>query len=76
MSKLLDKRRDFAATLAQASFEAGRLGLWRTMQALYEATRVTGYEIADIEQGKQADLAESCSECRREDGHKLDCSRR
>lgn len=39
--------------LNAAKNRAARLGLWRTMHALDAATRVTGYEQADIITGEQ-----------------------
>lgn len=48
------QRREFLVELAQAKHRAGQLGLWRTMP-LDAATSVSGYELADIKVGKQAD---------------------
>lgn len=56
MSTLAAERRQFSANLAAMKHEAGRLGLWRTMRALEEATMRVGWEIADIEEGRQADV--------------------
>ena len=46
--------RNFTTARVTIKNEAGRPGLWRTMHALDGATRVIGYEQADIIMGKQA----------------------
>ena len=56
ITTLAAERRQFSANLAAMKHEAGRLGLWSTMRALDEATRRVGWEIADIEEGRQADV--------------------
>lgn len=38
----------FIAELVQMKDRAGRLGLWKTMHALDEATKAVGYEYAEI----------------------------
>lgn len=43
----------FAIELALIMNRAGELKLWRTMHAIHEAVRVVGYELADIQAGKQ-----------------------
>mgnify|MGYP001577331461 CR=1 FL=1 len=46
--------RGFTAALVAMKDQAGRLGLWRTMHAIDEATRAIGYETADVITGKPA----------------------
>lgn len=41
-------RCDFMSRLALLQVEAGRLGLFKTMQVLHEASRVAGFELADL----------------------------
>ena len=43
----MDKTRDFIRRLVSMKDEAGRLGLFKTMHAMDEATRAVGYEFAD-----------------------------
>lgn len=50
-------RREFLIRLAQMKHEAGELSMWKTMQALDNATRVSGFELADLLTGEQADTA-------------------
>lgn len=47
-------RLDLAARLAAMKAEAGKLGLWKTLQALDAATNAVGWEIADLMTGRQA----------------------
>ena len=46
-------RHNFITRLVNMKDEAGRLGLYRTMHALDNATREVGYEMVDILEGKQ-----------------------
>lgn len=52
---LLDERKSFVSRLALMKTEAGALGLYRTLHALDQTTNTAGWEIADLETGKQAD---------------------
>lgn len=52
-------RREFLIRLAQMKHEAGELGMWKTVQALDNTTRVAGFELADLLTGAQADTARS-----------------
>lgn len=54
-NKLRGKRRGFASRLAGMKAEAGALGLYRTLHALDNATSTVGWEITDLETGKQVD---------------------
>lgn len=45
-------------TLVKAKAEAGRLGLYRTMHALDEATQQIGWEVASLRDPEQRRLAD------------------
>lgn len=55
--ELETKRREFVTRLAAMKHEAGQLSMWRTVQALDNAANVSGYELADLLTGKQADAS-------------------
>lgn len=55
-------RRNFVAQLVAMKHEAGRLSMWRTAQALDQATNTAGFELADLLTGKQADLSKTKGE--------------
>ena len=44
--------RDFITDLVLLKARAGRLGLWKTMHALEEATQFVGWEVADAHQAR------------------------
>lgn len=46
---------DFAVRLSYMMAEAGQLGLFRTMQALHEAVRQVGWELAEQPTRDRAD---------------------
>ena len=39
---------EFTTALVRMKDRSGRLGLWKTMHAIDEATKVAGWEIADL----------------------------
>lgn len=44
--ELQEKRSEFASKLQFLKYEAGQLGLWRTMHFLDDPSKMCGYEIA------------------------------
>ena len=46
---------ELALAIVQLKFEAGRLGMWKTMHALEPATQAVGWEMAEILEGKRPD---------------------
>lgn len=40
-------RNDFVTWLPLVMHQAGKVGLWKTMHALKEVTRLAGYELAE-----------------------------
>lgn len=46
MEELERARREFASKLSLLKYEAGRLGLFCTMQKMESAVRMVGYELA------------------------------
>jgi hypothetical protein len=57
----LDER-EIAFALVALKARCGQLGLFRTMHALEPATKVVGYELADIIEGRQHTAARDAAE--------------
>lgn len=54
MQDITDEQRAFAAKVVALKAEAGRLGLYQTMQALEPATQTVGWELAERMGGKSS----------------------
>lgn len=55
MAVLPDGAHDLSDRLVRMKYEAGQMGLWKTMHALDTATNAIGWEMAEILEGKRPD---------------------
>src|SRR5687768_2734487 len=59
LAELTVERRQFITELVLAKDRAGRLGLWKTMHALDEATNAAGWELASLLPGKETEKSQA-----------------